>query len=271
MICREIVDNAAGLASLPDGDVERGAAYAHAQQCHRCAAALSEGEDVLALLDELPPPPPPSPELLRRVAAQISADLTRVARIVPTAPASAPAPASTRAWGRARSLGVPALLVLLGFVVLALRLHRHLSPEIWAQSLALVTVAAIGGALAATLRSGWVPFGLVALSIFSGLVWNQTNGVGTDECTERQLYAAVIALVPGALLVATGRLRGGGVTLASIAAAGALAGHAGLDLLCRGRAMFPHVIIFHSGFVLFAAVFGWLLGQLPGLRGAARS
>ena len=69
--CEELRRDAAGLATLPPGDPEREAAYAHARGCAGCAAALREGERLVALLEALPPEPAPSAAVLRRASAPV--------------------------------------------------------------------------------------------------------------------------------------------------------------------------------------------------------
>jgi hypothetical protein len=263
MRCTELQANAAGLASLTPGDPERDAAFAHARACPGCAAALAEGEALLGLIDSLPAPPAPSPEALHRVAQEIRADLARAPQAV------APARARWRArepWSRGRTIAVAAFLVVAAFAILAWRArHRHFNPVLWSEAAVVVVVAAIGGACSAMVRSAWVPAAMMAVSLFFGFALSATNGVGTDECTRLQLAAAAVTLVPAAFLMATGRWRGNAISLAGISAAGALAAHAGLHIICRGRAMFPHVIVFHSGGVLVAALVGFVVGQLPRL------
>src|SRR5262249_5673436 len=66
----------------------------------------------------------------------------------------------------------------------------------------------------------------------------------------------------------THRGQGGAALYAGVAAAGALAGQAGLHLSCPAQAALPHLIAFHVGGVLLAALVGAASARVLALRGA---
>lgn len=62
------------------------------------------------------------------------------------------------------------------------------------------------------------------------------------------------------------RLQGGNNwVFAGIGAAGGLAGAAALEVTCATRVM-GHLLAFHAGGILLAALLGWGLASLPALR-----
>lgn len=73
--CEEIRAAAAGLLALPEGDPERGAAFAHAEGCARCTGLLREGQKLQALLDDAPVAAAPSPRVLASIRTRIHAEL----------------------------------------------------------------------------------------------------------------------------------------------------------------------------------------------------
>jgi hypothetical protein len=247
MTCEQVRQNAPGLASLASDDEDRRAAYQHARDCRACAHALAEGERVLALLDALPPPPPPAPEVLARVAAEIRADLR-------------PSP-----WPRVFA-ALAALVVLAAFATLMWKYQRRpVATSAWFQALVVVGLGAIGAGLSILHRKAWIPLAILAVSIGFALLRGRGDGIGAEECTMLELWAAGATLAPAGILVGLGRGQGA-VTMASLAAAGALAGQAALDLLCIGSTWLPHLLVFHAGGVVAAALGGFALAQLPPWR-----
>jgi hypothetical protein len=248
MRCDEVRGQAGALASLPRVDLERQAALEHARSCPECAAALREGERVLALLDALPPPPPPSPDVLRRASAKIVADLDRAAR------------------GSAWSLLAPPAALALGWALLV-SLARHLfgEPTAWVESVVVLCLAA-GGLFAAR---QWGPLAVGAIVALSGLLAvyagasNALSPLLGLKCAALELAAAAL---PFATTLWVWRREGGWAPLAGAAAAGALAGQAALHLTCEARAAMPHLLAFHFGGVLLASVLG---GGLALMREAA--
>jgi hypothetical protein len=72
MTSRDHFDRAAaGIASLEPRDPERVAAKEHARGCDRCAQALREAEQLMALIDSVPAPAL-SPEALRRLSERVT-------------------------------------------------------------------------------------------------------------------------------------------------------------------------------------------------------
>lgn len=72
MTSRDHFDHAAaGIASLEPRDPERVAAKEHARGCGRCAQALREAEQLMALIDSAPAPAL-SPEALRRLSERVT-------------------------------------------------------------------------------------------------------------------------------------------------------------------------------------------------------
>jgi hypothetical protein len=271
MTCAAVRGSAAGLASLPEDDEDRQEAYAHARSCRECARALTEGERTLALLDELPVPPAPSPELLRRVAAEIHLEL-EAARAIPAVPAPRRVVRPIEPWPRRPIAVAAALVVVLAFVALLVRYyHRPIAVSIWLQATVVAGLAAAGAALAILRRSAWVPAGILGVSIAFALLRGSPGGIGAHDCTVLELIASGMTLAPIGILVALRRVPGGASTLAGLSAAGALAGQAALDVLCIGRGWMSHLLVFHTGGVLIALVAGATLAQLPPLRATRRS
>lgn len=72
MTSRDHFDHAAaGIASLEARDPDRVAAKEHARGCDRCAQALREAEQLMALIDSVPAPAL-SPEALRRLSERVT-------------------------------------------------------------------------------------------------------------------------------------------------------------------------------------------------------
>ena len=286
MTCEQVRSSAAGLASLDNDDPDRLDAYGHARSCHSCARALAEGERLLGLIDALPAPAAPSAAVLRRVAEEIHAEIeaerrAAAARPEPlaaalpgaTVPARAPVPARALKLWPARPVALAAAsVVVVAFAALIVRIyHRPVAPTIWIEALAVVGLAAAGAALCILKRSPWIPAGLLGVSIGFALLRGHGDGIGAHDCTVLELVASSMALVPAGILVALRRVPGGAVTLAGMAAAGALAGQAALDVLCIGSAWLPHLLVFHTGGVVVAMLVGVALAQLPPWRAAARA
>jgi hypothetical protein len=257
MTCEQVRGSAAGLASLSAEDEDRLAALEHARDCHECAKVLAEGERLLALIDALPPPPAPSPELLQRVAAEIRAELAQ----------AAPAPRLAY-WPRSPMAVVAVALVLLGFAYSILEwYHRPVPASRWIEAAIVAGLAAAGAAITVLRRTPWVPLAVLGVSVGFALLRGDSHPiVRAHDCTVLELIASGMAFVPIAAFVAIGRVRGGTVTLAGMSAAGALAGQAGLNVVCIGSARLQHLLVYHAGGVVVAALAAALLAQLPGLR-----
>lgn len=245
MTCERLRRDAAGLATLPSGDPEREAAYLHARGCAGCAAALREGERLVALLERLPPEPAPSAALLQRAAAPVLSDL---------APAAPPALVPLAAFAAAAIATVGA------------RAHSG-SPRDWIAGAALVLGAVALAALSA--RGVLVAVAAVVASALFAIAGGERGPLEPAEglvCLATELATAAVPLLVAVALARRGRVSGAG-DLAAVAAAGALAGQAALEVTCGAGHAASHVLAFHVGGVLAAA----LLGALAGLRAGPRA
>ncbi len=269
MRCEEVKDSAAGLASLALDDEDRMAAFEHARACAACASALAEGERLLSLIDALPPPPAPSADVLQRVAAEIRAELAAESGTA----TSVPARRQQRWWPEGPVAATGAVLVAVAFVVALLQwYHRPAPTRIWVEAFFVVGLAGAGAAVSLLRRSPWVPLGLLGVSIgFALLRGSPHEIVRAHDCSVLELIAASVTLVPAVLAVAIRRVRGGFSTLAGMSAAGALAGQAALDVVCRGNARLEHLLVWHVGGILIALLAGGALSALPPLRARARA
>ncbi len=244
--CDRIQAEAAGLAALPRGDAERDAAWQHADGCADCRRALDDGERVLKMIDALPPPPPPSAEALLRASRDIVRELEHAGR------------------GRTVMALVSGIFLAWGVELLLAR-HRAGESMAWIQSAIAAVLAAVGAAGA--LRAGGQV--VAATAVLSGLFAALVGSGGGLEpeigvhCVLAELFAAAITLAPITVMVlrkaASAR---GGPFFAAIASAGALAGHAALNLTCPVRTFTPHLFAFHTGGVLLAAALGYAASRL---------
>lgn len=240
-------DRAAFIASLPDEDPERARALEHAKQCAPCRDALSEGERLMRLIDasrEAPEVPPGSAAtVVNTIEAELRRDSIRHA-----------------AW--------PAGLVVAAFV-LEILLARHLKTDERSFGAALTVVAlavALGGlnrgkllvVLVGTAASAVFAFSMGSTSLLAPAV-----GV---ECTLLELFAAALPWVAFYRVAGPWRSR---AASSAVAAAGALSGHAALHLTCPVAHGDAHLLVFHFGGVVLAALLGAL--ATPRLRTAASS
>lgn len=233
--CDELRPKAAGIAALGQGDPEREAYLAHARGCPGCMEAFREGEKLFAALGRSALPAP-SASALRRASVPILARL------------------ALGGW----PLRAGAALVAFAVPVLFAR-HRDL--EGWAAALLVLVLAAALSAAGGALRAGaWVAlaasagFAVAAGGIpgFSAADRGLAGRLGLD-CLGLELLGA--ALASGLVLW---RVRGGGASLATAAAAGALAAQAALHLTCGAHAQAPHLWVFHVGGVAAAALVGFI-------------
>lgn len=241
--CDELRQDAAGMASLPDGDPERERYLLHARGCDGCMQALREGEQLMRLI-EASPLPAPAPAALRRASAPILSQLR---------------PA------RPRWIWLSAAAVVPGFL-LPLFLKVHLDGESWTAALAALLLAGLLAAAAGALRGGALVV-LAAAAAFAlaaggvpGLPVGRVLYAGELDCTFFELAAAALPLAATAWVFRGNRMPG---ALATAAAAGALAGQAALHVGCPGSHSPVHLWVFHVGGVAAAALLGWLVeGQL---------
>jgi len=256
-----IADRAGFLAALPQDDPERGAADEHAKSCAPCREALDDGARLMGLLRQALPFSPP-------LAEPSSARLPGFSPTAWGAPAGPAAgglswnDASRRfvwttvgavvvAWlfqltvGGGFQLDRECLVVSLGILAVAIASVTVMRGK---ERLAVVTVVATSGLFA----------------FLSGTAAGLAPGIGI-RCTFRELWAAAITW---AIVVTIGRRRGVAFSrwnVTAIAAAGALAAHAGQHLACAVPHSDAHLLVFHFGGVLAAT----LLAAVSVRRGAA--
>jgi hypothetical protein len=237
--CERLRADAPGLAALPPDDPERSSAWAHALRCPGCARALREGERLQGVLGEWHPAPL-SGAALHRAARAVELELQRE--------------------GRRRSLWSAAAAVASMAALVGLSRQRGGSGLDWAVGAALAGLAIVLAALSR--RAPRFTLALaVAAAVAAALVAGGPGSLDMGEgvrCLAAELGSA--ALVVGAAWMA---LRGGTTALtpstrAAAAAAGALAGDAALQIACRAHEVGPHLLAFHVGGVILAAIAAWL-------------
>jgi len=236
--CDELRPNAAGAAALPPGDPDREAFLSHARGCPGCMDAFREGELMLAALSGSRLPPP-SAAALRRASSAVLAELR---------PSHWP-------------LRATAALVAFAIPVLFAR-HRE-----WEGLVAALLALALATALSATagaLRAGaWVALAAAAgFAVAAGGIPG-LPGTASGMATRVGIDCVAIELLGGAITSGLVLLRLGGRdgSLATTAAAGALAAQAALHLTCSANDNAAHLWVFHVGGVLLAAALGWTLQQ----------
>jgi hypothetical protein len=242
--CDCIRADAPGLASLRPDDPERVAAWSHASGCAECARALKEAARLQTLIAEWEPAPLPA-DALERTSREIHARLRREAR--------------RRLLG---SVAAACASVVL-FVGSAQSRSSRLAD--WAIAAALWAFAVVLAAAASRkplLVTGLAVLAAVAASLVFGAPGPLAASLGL-ECLATEVGAA--AIVVGAVWLA---LRGGTASpprsaIAAVAAAGALAGDAALQITCAAHAAVPHLLAFHVGGVALAAGMATALWRTP--------
>jgi hypothetical protein len=244
--CEQICEQALALVASARGERELKEAWEHARTCAGCAQALHEAMRMLALVDAGLAPSPPSAEALLRAKQAVELELDRQ-------PARPPRAARVAAAMATISVGA----------ALAGPLARHHYLD--ASSTALAAGAALTAAVLAWLgvgrRAAGAAFAACAVSLVVAALASTSLGlfaaVGV-HCLALELFTAAWPL---AALAAAGGLSSStsGWTTAALASAGALAGQAALHLTCPERSAAPHLLAFHLGGVVLAAVAGWLV------------
>lgn len=256
----------AGLVMLDESDPERARAEAHARECPSCEAALASAHATLAVMDEIGAPPPPAPEALLRAREAVHAELARPAGLPPRGVAS------ITPW-----IGAVAALAVASFVVPLLALPWvHELP--WLLSIAVLAATIVRTALALTRRTprdAGIALAF-AVGISALLAFLDGDGAGHGHGVNCALLELGAALLPagGALALARlGRLDlSPGIaplSMAAVAATGALAGQLALHALCADREL-SHLLPFHLGAVIASALIGAILSKAIG-AGVARS
>lgn len=240
-----IADKAGFLAALAANDPERKVAEEHARTCCVCRDALEEGRRLVRLLAEAPPLPPPTAEALKRAALLIEAENRsdrRARRILGWCTAAA----VLAAWCLQLVLGTglvrDAGSVSVSLMVLALALAGAALVRA-NRRLVVATLVLVAGLFACV-----VGVGMGALP--------QLSPKAGAMCTLYELGAAGLTWL---VAVRIARLKG--VTLdkwhgAGVAAAGALASGAAQHLTCPVSHSGPHLLVFHFGGVVLAAMLG---------------
>jgi len=244
----EHVKDAAAMAMLPHEDAERVAAFVHAAGCAECAADLAKGEALRALLEAAPAPEPSPSAVLACVAAELRAEAVRADRGV----------------GRAVAVTI---VLLWGLLIVVARQHAE-GATVWLGA-AVVGLGAVVAALAGVRLGGRIALAAAGASALFALFAGTGADVGLERgmpCMGSELFAGFVALgVAWAIRSRQGELVGPGF-LGAVAAAGALAGQAALNVTCHVRDALPHLLVFHTGGVIVAALIGAALGAVQAKR-----
>ena len=235
--CDRFRANAAGLVTLPPGDPDREAAWAHARECPDCTRALRAAEHFQAMLAASDPRASVDGGALTATSDEIVTELRRENR---------------------RRMRVSGIAVIAAFA-LAVGLARHRSPaqtdRVLAFVLAFAALASAVGAVArdwAVLIAIGVPAASVALAVVAGRGGGLQPDVGV-ECLATELACAGTVIAGAWIALRGGSTSLGPRTAAAGAAAGALAGMAALELTCPAHGAFSHLVLFHAAGVLLAA------------------
>jgi hypothetical protein len=221
------------------------AARLHQWRCDNCRRYLRQMEGTRGAVHALATVAPPAvvpPGLLAQFRARHPP--------VRAAPAPSPSP-----------ILLP--LVTLGATLLsALPGHHLMTAEAIAAASAVGLLAVALAALAS--RHAWVAAAL-AFAIPSGaallLAHGGPLGIGQGvRCVLHELATAALPL--GGLWLAKNSTRPGRVTVMAVAAVGALAGDAALHLSCPDAGSLSHVLVFHVGGIVAAALLGIALSPL---------
>ena len=236
-----IADKAGFLASLSADDPERMLAEEHVRSCGMCRDAFDEGRRLMALLAEAAPLPALSAATIERAALAIEAENSgeRQARRV-------------LGWATATS-------VLSAFAI-QIAVGTGLARDGNGTSVALTVLAlALVGALFARANRRLV---VAALLLLAGLF---AYSAGTAPmlapkeglvCTLYELGAAALAWFVAKRLMSWRGVRLNSWHGAALAAAGALSSGAAQHLTCPVSHAGPHLLVFHFGGVVIAAMLG---------------
>jgi hypothetical protein len=232
------------VVALQPGELQREAAFEHARTCPDCARALQQAERLLALVDAELVPTPPSAETLQRVERAVEREM-QPARKQPRLLA-----------GLATAAGAGVVLLY----------AHHLDPSgaAVAATAALLAVAFAWSGVSS--RAAVAAAGACAASLLLAVVAAHSPGlfvrVGV-HCVAVELFTACWPLAAVAVAVAGGfASRPSAWTTAALAAAGALAGQAALHLGCEVHTATAHLLVFHFGGVVLAALAGSAVPRL---------
>jgi hypothetical protein len=240
-----IADRAAFVAALPKDDDERKQAEEHARSCATCSHALDEGVRLVALLEEALPLPPPTPEALARAARAIETETS-----------------NERRWRRRLKWAIGAGVVgsWVFQVACGIGMPMDLAPGTVAVSITVVALA-VATVLFLRTRKELTVGVLIATSGLLVYVAQAVPGLEPGfgiNCTMYELAAAAIPWV-----VAMGAARRWGIALdrwnlSAVAAGGALASQAAQHITCPVHHADTHLLVFHLGGVILAAMLGAL-------------
>jgi hypothetical protein len=244
-----IADRAAFVAALPKDDPERSQAEEHARSCTTCMHALDEGARLVALLEEALPLPPPTAEALARAAEAIEFETANERR--------------SRRWVKwaigAGVVGSWAFQLACGIG----------TPIDFAPATVAVSVSVVALSVAAMLlvrRRREVAVGAVIAT--SGLLVffaRAVPGLEPEYGIHCTLYELTAAAIPWVVAIAAARRAGIAAdrwNLSAVAAGGALASQAAQHMTCPVAHAGMHLLVFHLGGVMLAA----LLGALGNVR-----
>jgi hypothetical protein len=248
-----IADEAGLIASLPKNDRRRELGEKHAQSCAPCRQALREGDRLMAMLRRELSPSPSVPMSTMPMSTTTGEPVGRAARSAIEIEGKAPEAASRRlAWVTVGAAAVAWLFQLMvggGF---------ELDVDCAAVSLGVLTIA-IGSITLIRKRPRLAIAVAVAtsglLAYVSGTAAGFEPGIGI-RCTFRELWGTGIMWT---IVMVAGRRTG--VTFnrwnaTAVAAAGALATHAGQHLACKVPHSEAHLLVFHFGGVVLAILLG---------------
>jgi len=243
-MCESIRERAAGLAALPPDDRERARAWEHARTCPVCARIVRESERLQALLADARPAPLQAPVMARVSRLVLDLQLGDRRRV---------------GWSAVAACAVTTMLVVLGR-------ERSTVARDWFLAALLCSVAA--GLIVLTRRySLAVTAGAVvaaaSAAVASGRAGPIEAGLGM-HCVALETVSACAVVAAGWLAARRGLVSAGRGFIIATAAAGALAGDAALHLTCRAHASLPHLLVFHLGGILVAAVVGTALWRTVG-------
>jgi hypothetical protein len=246
--CERLRAEAAGLAALPPDDPERAAAAAHAEGCPECARALRQAERLQAMLETLEPSALPV-GALARAAQAIEDELIRERRrrsgwaaLAAAAVTAVLAGVAHHRVGSGIDWGLAVALAVAGVALSAVSVRRPLA-ALGGAAVAAAAVVLLGG------RQGGFETGL---AFHAGL-----------ECLLTELASAGVVLWAGWMALRGGTTRPARAAVAAAAAAGALAGAAALQITCPAHTLGLHLLVYHAGGVVLAALAASALVRRP--------
>jgi hypothetical protein len=245
----------AGIALLDPSDPERIAAEAHCGSCSTCRASMEAARATLGDLDALAPAPVP----LTRLEAWRDRLLHEQRRIA-----------------RTRMLAALALVPLsaLGFVAL---LAPRGDLAALGAPLAWGVIVAVSGSAALALHRGGPRLGgsvltaAIAISVALAALDATGGGIGPGpKCLALELAAALLPAVFAIALCRRGTLARSPPGIATAAAAGAIGAQLALAVLCPDHDA-DHLLAFHVGGVVLAALLAGIAGRLAAPRSATHA